>query len=281
MGEGLGGERSQQRLDEGLGVVGPGLAQEHAQVGAPEGVGAGGVAPLAASVALDLSGVLGVEQRPLSVGTAAGAAAVLAGITVVVRSQTRAAAPAAPSGGGGVAVKAPSGGDGRPPPLAGWVVLGLAAGAELPVQGAVNALLRGTLVEPLAVAVVSFTVATPAIAAVLAALLATGRTPRPRLAPLRHMPWWGWLGGACAAGYVTGTFLLIPQIGAAVTVALSATGLQLTSAAVDQYGLFRLPKRPVTPPRAGGLALLGSFAHIAVHRLHEARTRARAAGATT
>ncbi|WP_017624068.1 DMT family transporter [Nocardiopsis chromatogenes] len=213
-----------------------------------------------ASVALDLSGVLGVEQRPLSVGTAAGAAAVLAGITVVVRSQTRAAAPAASPGGGGLAVKAPSGGDGRPPSLAGWVVLGLAAGAVLPVQGAVNALLRGTLVEPLAVAVVSFTVATLAIAAVLAALLATGRTPRPQLAPLRHMPWWGWLGGACAAGYVTGTFLLIPQIGAAVTVALTVAGLQLTSAAVDQYGLFRLPKRPVTPPRAGGLALLAAGA---------------------
>ncbi|MDA2809438.1 DMT family transporter [Nocardiopsis sp. RSe5-2] len=212
-----------------------------------------------ASVALDLLGALGVEQRPLSVGTAAGAVAVLAGITLVVRSQTRAAAPA-PSGGGAVAVKAPPGGDGRPPSLAGWVVLGLAAGAVLPVQGAVNALLRGTLVEPLAVAVVSFTVATLAIAAVLAVLLATGRTPRPRFAPLRHMPWWGWLGGACAAGYVTGTFLLIPQIGAAVTVALTVTGLQLTSAAVDQYGLFRLPKRPVTPPRAGGLALLAAGA---------------------
>lgn len=55
---------------------------------------------------------------------------------------------------------------------------------------------------------------------------------------------------------VTATFLLIPTIGAAVTVALTVTGQQLASALIDQFGLFRMPRRPLTTPRVGGLTLL-------------------------
>ena len=70
------------------------------------------------------------------------------------------------------------------------------------------------------------------------------------------MPWWGWLGGLCAAAYVTATFLLIPTIGAATTVALTVTGQQLASALIDQFGWFRMPRRALIAPRIGGLALL-------------------------
>jgi transporter family-2 protein len=80
-------------------------------------------------------------------------------------------------------------------------------------------------------------------AAILAAALAVGAR-------------WGWLGGACAAAYVVATFLLIPRVGAAATVAFTVTGQQLASAAVDHFGLFRLPRRPLTATRGGGLALL-------------------------
>ncbi|MFD0430658.1 DMT family transporter [Streptomyces zhihengii] len=112
------------------------------------------------------------------------------------------------------------------------------------MQGAVNARLRTQLQEPVVVAAISFAVATLTIAVVLLVLSATRRTPKPRIAPLRRMPWWGWLGGVCAAAYVTGTFLLIPEIGAAVTIALTVTGQQLTSALIDHRGLFRLPGAP-------------------------------------
>jgi transporter family-2 protein len=91
---------------------------------------------------------------------------------------------------------------------------------------------------------------------VLATLLALNRTARPRVGALTTVPWWGWLGGACAAAYVTATFLLIPRIGAATTIALTVTGQQLASALIDHRGLFRLPRRPLTAARLGGLALL-------------------------
>ena len=123
------------------------------------------------------------------------------------------------------------------------------------MQGAINAQLRAALEEPVAVALVSFLVAALTISVVLEVLLVLRRTPVPRL-PSTAMPWWGWLGGVCAAGYVTGTFLLIPAIGAAVTVGLTVTGQQLASALVDARGWLRLPHRPVTAVRGAGLLLL-------------------------
>jgi bacterial/archaeal transporter family-2 protein len=180
--------------------------------------------------------------------------AVLTGITLVVRGQQPTRAPATvPATGPAVTPPAPT----RPVPAAagGWLLLGLVAGAVLPVQGAINSRLRSVIEQPIAVALVSFVVAALTISVVLAALLITGRTTRPRL-PGAGMPWWGWLGGACAACYVTGTFLLIPAIGAAVTVALTVTGQQLASAAIDSRGWLRLPRRPLSAQRGTGLVLL-------------------------
>ena len=222
-----------------------------------------------ASVAVDLFGLFGVPREPVGAGTVAGSVAVLVGITVIVRGQQKAAAPVAPAVAvtnsgptrAGAVVASEAGGSPTPPPGlglpgAGWVALGVVAGALLPIQGAINSQLRTALGAPIAVALVSFIVAALTISLVLVALLATGRTSTPRLAPLRQMPWWGWLGGACAAAYVTGTFLLLPVIGAAVTVALTVTGQQLASAAIDSGGWFRLPRRRFTAPRGAGLVLL-------------------------
>ena len=203
-----------------------------------------------ASVALDLSGALGVPRQPLSPGIVMGTVAVLAGITVVIRAQRIAAPVPAPVGGPPTAMPPPPTGVGPA-----WLLLGLLAGAVLPVQGAVNARLRSALEEPVAVALVSFLVAALTISVVLAVLLVLRRTPGPRL-PSTAMPWWGWLGGLCAAGYVTGTFLLIQAIGAAVTVALTVTGQQAAAALVDHRGWLRLPRRPVTAGRGAGLLLL-------------------------
>jgi transporter family-2 protein len=206
-----------------------------------------------ASIALDGFGLFGIAQT-LDAGPLVGSVAVLAGITAIVRGQRvkvpaavglgRPADPPAPSS------LAPTGV--RP----GRLLLGLLAGAVLPIQGAVNARLRTVLVEPIGGAVVSFLVAALTITIVLVVLRPTDRAPTPQLTKLGAMPWWGWLGGLCAVGYVTGTFMLLPQIGAAVTVALTVTGQQFASALIDTRGLFRLPQRPFTAARGFGLLLL-------------------------
>jgi bacterial/archaeal transporter family-2 protein len=137
----------------------------------------------------------------------------------------------------------------------GWLCLGLVAGAVLPVQGAINAELNAELGAAIAVGAFSFLVATVAMALALGSILATG-APRPRLEPLRGVPWWGWLGGLCGATYVTSVFLLIPEIGAAPVVVLTVAGQQVASVAVDRYGLLRLPRRTISPRRLAGVAVL-------------------------
>jgi transporter family-2 protein len=117
-------------------------------------------------------------------------------------------------------------------------------------------LLRADLDAPLAVAAISFVVATAATAVVLAVAVWFARATPPQLDQLRSMPWWGWLGALVGAAYVTAVFLLLPQIGAAPTVALTVAGQQLAGLAVDQYGLLRLPRRPVSAPRLLGVVVL-------------------------
>ncbi|WP_053734599.1 DMT family transporter [Nocardia sp. NRRL S-836] len=230
------------------------------RLGALAAVGLFVTGQMFASLALDLFGLFGVPRQPLTIGIAVGAIAVLAGITVIIRGQLKAQkavapAPAAAPAGGGTAT-ATKAATGTGVKQAGWIVLGIVAGAVLPIQGAVNAKLRADLKAPITVAMISFIVATLAIAVVLLVMRALNRTPAPKLAPLRTMPWWGWLGGACAAAYVTATFMLIPEIGAATTVALTVTGQQLASALIDSRGLFQMPRRPFTSVRITGLALL-------------------------
>ena len=90
----------------------------------------------------------------------------------------------------------------------------------------INAQLNDELDAAIAVGAFSFLIATAAKALALGWILAGGAA-RPRLAPLRGVPWWGWLGGLCGATYVTAVFSLIPEIGASAVVVLTVAGQQL------------------------------------------------------
>jgi transporter family-2 protein len=188
-----------------------------------------------ASLVLDGFGWLGVRRDPLGPPEIAGAVAVLAGAALVVRAYAE---------------------RGAPNPRLRWLAFGLLAGAALPLQGAVNAQLRGDLDAPIAVGALSFVVATAGMGLLLAASLWLASGARPRLGPLRRMPWWGWLGGLVGATYVTAVFSMIPEIGAAPTIALTVGGQQVASVLVDRFGLLRLPRRPISPQRLAGVGAL-------------------------
>ena len=58
-------------------------------------------------------------------------------------------------------------------------------------------------------------------------------------------------------------FTALPAIGAATTIGLTIAGQQVASLIVDRYGLFRLPRRPVSALRLLGVAaLLAGVARI-------------------
>jgi bacterial/archaeal transporter family-2 protein len=190
------------------------------------------------SVALDTFGILGVAAQSFDIATAAGTGAVLLGIIAIVKGQTPVT---------------------NAPPVAslpGWVLLAFVAGAILPIQGAVNALLRADLDAPLAVGAVSFVVASAGMVLVFLLTAIATEMPKPQMRALPSMPWWGWLGGFVGAYYVVTVFMAIPEIGTAATVGLTILGQQLVSMFVDRYGLLRLPHRPISGLRFTGVGLL-------------------------
>jgi transporter family-2 protein len=191
-----------------------------------------------ASVALDTSGILGVAAQSFDVATAAGTGAVLLGIIAIVKGQT--------AGTNAQSVSS----------LPAWVLLAFVAGAILPIQGAINALLRADLDAPLAAGAISFAVATAGMAGFFLLTAIATKSPKPQMRALPSMPWWGWLGGFVGAYYVVTVFMAIPEIGTAATVGLTIVGQQSVSLLVDRYGLLRLPQRPISRLRLTGVALL-------------------------
>lgn len=206
------------------------------RLGAVVSVGLFIAGQMLASLALDGFGLLGVPMAGLKTSALVGTLAVLSGAALIVFGQK-------------------GGTDNLSTSKLGWIVLALLAGAVLPVQGAVNGLLRQDLGAPFAVGAVSFFVATLAMAGGLFLAMAF-RQPRPKLAGVLGMPWWGWLGGFAGAVYVTIVFTAIPVIGTAAAVGLTVAGQQVASVFVDRYGWFRLPKRPVSGLRLAGVLLL-------------------------
>jgi bacterial/archaeal transporter family-2 protein len=191
-----------------------------------------------ASLLLDLYGLFGITPKLMTWTMLLGTFAVLIGAAGIVLSQA----------------------GGHTQPLSkrlGSILLGLTAGAVLPVQGAVNGLLRQDLHAPLAVGLISFVVATLAMVPVLLYSTVVMKK-RPESAPpnLPTIPWWSWLGGIAGAYYVVIVFTAIPLIGAATTVGLTIAGQQLVSMLVDRYGLLCLPQRPISTMRMASVFLL-------------------------
>lgn len=199
---------------------------------------------LVASLVLDAFGLLGLARAPISALSLTGVLAIAAGMTAILRSADR---PVRASGLATARVRLM------------LLGLGLLAGAGLPVQAAVNARLRADLDAPVTAAAISFVVATTGMLVVLVGTRAN-MPIRPRPEALRRMPPWGWIGGLIGASYVMVSLLAVSKIGAASTIALTIAGQQLASAVIDDRGLFRLPRRPLTPNRLLGVTVLAAGA---------------------
>jgi transporter family-2 protein len=206
------------------------------RLGAVVAVGLFIAGQMLASLGLDSFGLIGVPQQTPKPTTLIGTAAVLVGVVAIVFGQKGATRELSGS-------------------KLGWMLLALIAGAVLPVQGAINGLLRQDLGAPFVVGTISFAVATLSMIAVLLLTLLTGGA-RPQLGGLKDMPWWGWIGAVCGATYVTTVFVAIPAIGTAATVGLTVAGQQIVSLFVDRYGWFRLPQREISTLRFAGVVLL-------------------------
>ncbi|MEM7771826.1 MAG: DMT family transporter [Cyanobacteria bacterium P01_A01_bin.37] len=129
-----------------------------------------------------------------------------------------------------------------------FLLAALAGGAVLPVQVALNTLLRGYVGAPMQVTFISY------LAGTLASLVIcfVAQYPLPTTAALAQTSWWMWIGGCLGTFYVWSTIFATPRIGAALALALTIAGQMVAALFLDHYGAIGLTKYSASPTRIAG-----------------------------
>jgi bacterial/archaeal transporter family-2 protein len=129
-----------------------------------------------------------------------------------------------------------------------YLLAALIGGAILPVQVALNSLLKGYVGQPMQVTFISYLAGT--IASLIICLFL--RYPFPNLTSLSQTSWWMWIGGCLGTLYVWSTIFATPKIGAGLTLALTIAGQMIAALFLDHFGLIGLTKYPASPLRITG-----------------------------
>lgn len=134
------------------------------------------------------------------------------------------------------------------------LLFALTTGALIALQFGVNASLRKFLGAntPLFATAISYAVG--ALVSLICLLLV--RPAMPTWNRVIGVPWWAWIGGAVGVGYVSGTVLLAPKLGATKLIVLIVAGQLIASIVFDQYGLIGYERHPMNGMRALGCVFL-------------------------
>lgn len=133
-----------------------------------------------------------------------------------------------------------------------YLLAALAGGAILPVQVALNTLLRRYVGEPMQVTFVSYLAGT--LASLVICLLS--RYSLPPTTALAQTSWWMWIGGCLGTLYVWSTIFATPRIGAALALALTIAGQMIAALFLDHYGAIGLTKYAANPTRIAGVVFV-------------------------
>ncbi|MBW4652187.1 MAG: DMT family transporter [Kaiparowitsia implicata GSE-PSE-MK54-09C] len=133
-----------------------------------------------------------------------------------------------------------------------YLLAALAGGAILPVQVAINTLLRRYVGEPMQVTFISYLAGTLASLAICI----VARYPIPATAALIQTSWWMWIGGCLGTLYVWSTIFATPKIGASLALALTIAGQMIAALFLDHYGVIGLTKYAASPTRIAGVVLV-------------------------
>lgn len=133
----------------------------------------------------------------------------------------------------------------------GNVLIGLAIGSLVVVQGAMNARVMTALGSATSATFVNACVGAVALFVVMAV---SGQLST--VQNFSNAPRWSLLAGVVGVVFVMGTVLLIPRIGTAHAVALIVCGQALASLFFDHYGWLGVPVMEISMSRIAGCALL-------------------------
>lgn len=146
------------------------------------------------------------------------------------------------------------------------LIVGLTIGIGLPIQTSVNSRLRKSVGSPILASLFSFLVGTTFLAIMTVIQDKTLFFPTKLIF---EQPFWIWLGGALGVIYLTTNILLFPRLGSVQTVIMPILGQIIMGLIIDNFGLFKSLKQPLTPIRivGGSLVLMGIIGAISVNKL--------------
>jgi transporter family-2 protein len=130
-------------------------------------------------------------------------------------------------------------------------ILVLIAGALTAAQPPTNAVLARAGGSVILAALLSFTVGTLVLLAVLAAM-----RPAMSIGALRDVPWWAWAGGFYGAFFVAVGAWAAPRLGVASMVTIGVAGSMIGALIIDHYGLLNLDRAPISLGRVAGILLV-------------------------
>ncbi|HEC2224080.1 TPA: DMT family transporter [Staphylococcus delphini] len=134
------------------------------------------------------------------------------------------------------------------------LILGLVAGAVIPVQTSINSRLSRYTQSSLYASAISFTVGT-----LLLVILNFILNPHLLTAEAfghYHFDYYWYLGGLMGVIYLTGNMILLPRIGASLTVVTTITGQILMSVLIDTFGWFNVGVQTLHVMKVLGIVLL-------------------------
>ncbi|RYL95099.1 DMT family transporter [Sporolactobacillus sp. THM7-4] len=129
---------------------------------------------------------------------------------------------------------------------------GFLAGMAVPVQTSINSRLGREVGSPYLASLISMSVGT--IILIILVFAADHRIMFNISMFLSH-PWWIWVGGGVLGiTYLTSNILLLPRLGAALTVVVTVLGQTIMAIFIDQFGWFDVPVHELNIPRLIGVA---------------------------
>ncbi len=132
-------------------------------------------------------------------------------------------------------------------------VLAILAGAIVPVQVGVNAVLDQQLKSPFFTSFIVFLVGAVGI---FISFMFTEETI-PTAVTVKASSWWAWLGGLLGALYILSLIILSQYINIGLLTILALGGQLVMAMIVDHFGWFGSTVNPITYLKVLGLLLIG------------------------
>lgn len=132
-----------------------------------------------------------------------------------------------------------------------WILLAFLAGAVLPVQAGLNAMVGKAAANPVFASLASF------VTGLLGLLVYMLITQQPvSWAGIRDAPAYSWLGGILGAFYVTVIILAFPRLGPGLTFGLVVAGQMILSIFLEHANLLVAQQNPVNFMKILGVVLV-------------------------